>query len=42
MKLLDNYFSLVIETINNLDKKKIDKLILAIKIIKSKKGRIFF
>ena len=42
MKLLDNYFSLVIETINNLDKKKIDKLVLEIKRIKSKKGRIFF
>ena len=42
MKLLDNYFSLVIETINNLDKKKIDKLELEIKRIKSKKGRIFF
>ena len=42
MKLLDNYFSLVIETINNLDKKKIDKLVLEIKKIKSKKGRIFF
>ncbi len=42
MKLLDNYFNLVIETINNLDKKKIDKLVLEIKKIKSKKGRIFF
>ena len=42
MKLLDNYFSLVIETINNLDKKKIDNLVLEIKRIKSKKGRIFF
>ena len=42
MKLLDNYFSLVIETINNLDKKKIDKLVLEIQKIKSKKGRIFF
>jgi D-sedoheptulose 7-phosphate isomerase len=42
MKLLNNYFNLVIETINNLDKKKIDKLVLEIKKIKSKKGRIFF
>ena len=33
MKLLDNYFNLVIETINNLDKKKIDKLVLEIKKI---------
>ena len=42
MKLLNNYFDLVIGTISNLDKKKINQLIVEIKKIKSKKGRIFF
>ena len=42
MKLLDSYFNSVIETINDLEKKKINKLIVEIQKIKSKKGRIFF
>jgi|TARA_B110000444_G_C18817424_1_gene585875 D-sedoheptulose 7-phosphate isomerase len=42
MELLNNYFNLVIETINDLDKKKINQLVLEIQKIKSKKGRIFF
>ena len=42
MELLNNYFNLVIETINDLDKKKINQLVLEIQKIKSKKGRFFF
>ena len=41
MKHIENYFSNVIQSVNNLDKKKILKIIELLKNLRSKSGRLF-
>ena len=41
MKHIENYFSNIIQSVNNLDKKKILKIIKLLKNLRSKNGRLF-